>query len=200
MSMGRLNTFPLGPCMTYILTWMVHFYGINVGKYTIPWSYGLQVTCSTAPKKIKICWMGIFGWNHASVPKKIALIPITPAQRNRGAILKYLHPGGGGERGGEFSWHIFPGLKHQYQRWVHKKRKGHRERLWSWERCLLFMLSSAGSPVLVCSGHLGIGAELYRRHIDRCSNPKISFLENAGALGDDFSAGVGGVLTSLDFS
>ena len=44
--------------------------------------------------------------------------------------------------------------------------------------------SRAGSPVLVGAGHLGVGAELFWRHVDRCSDGRRPFTEVAGALGD----------------
>ena len=58
----------------------------------------------------------------------------------------------------------------------------------------------SGSPVLVGSGHVGVGAEVFWRHLDRCADPRSSPLETCSALGDDTSAGAKGVVTSLDYS
>ena len=58
----------------------------------------------------------------------------------------------------------------------------------------------ATSPVLVGSGHVGVGAEVFWRHLDRCADPLSTLLETCSALGDDTSAGNKGVVTSLDYS
>lgn len=62
----------------------------------------------------------------------------------------------------------------------------------------LTLLTAA--PAYTGAGHLGTGAELYWRHIERCSKEFASPLETGASLGDDFSAGNRGQITSLDFS
>ena len=62
----------------------------------------------------------------------------------------------------------------------------------------LTLLTAA--PAYIGAGHLGTGAEPYWRHIERCSKAFASPLESGASLGDDFSAGNRGQITSLDFS
>ena len=53
-------------CMVYLPTWTVDFYGINVGKYTIPGCYGMVKVFRISPffpptLKVSLTWILLNG-------------------------------------------------------------------------------------------------------------------------------------------